>query len=406
MTHTHARDLMDEPKSLVPAMQKTVATARSRLQGKLTPLGAGHDFQRLVGSASHSPFQSALWLSTWFETLGQARKVEGFWLEITADDAGVLLAMPLVRRSEGGLSILEMPDCGVTDYAAPLLPCPAALDKHHPAEIWHAILTALPEADLLRLERSPARIGTAANPLIAHGLALPSRISGWQKPMPQNWEEYLASLSPRMREKIGKCRRRFGRAEASQIGRLDSVSKALEWLPRLTQWQAERMGEKGRDYELDDPAIAAFYTRLVERGLETGDVVMMALEAEGELVALNYGYRDQGTLVYLRVGNTFGKWSPVAPGILATKAILKDALATGVETFDFGAGDYEYKWKFGGERLPLFDIEIPLSLRGWPGVLKRQARRRLAQNRALKSLVEKWRARRSNAGSTKSSDGE
>jgi CelD/BcsL family acetyltransferase involved in cellulose biosynthesis len=196
-----------------------------------------------------------------------------------------------------------------------------------------------------------------------------------------------------MREKLGKSRRRFGRVPASSITRITAKEEALALLPLLSHWQAERMGEKGRDYELDDPAIAAFYTQLIEAGTETGDVMMMRLRVGEETLAMNFAFREQDRVVYLRVGNTFGPWAPFALGILATKSILREAVETGAETFDFGAGDYEYKARFGGEPQALHDIAIPLSLKAWPGVLALQARRRLSRVEALKRIVTRLRGK-------------
>jgi CelD/BcsL family acetyltransferase involved in cellulose biosynthesis len=377
--------------------------AQSRIRATLAPIDATTDFTVLVAGFTHTPFQSPIWLKSWFETLGVKRHVEGFWLALENDD-GPMLAMPIVRRREKGLTVLEMPDCGVTDYAAPLLGKPAFLEGLKSSELWLAMLSALPAADLLRLERCPPDVAGVANPLALHSFALPSRISGWQRELPTEWEGYFNTLSGRMREKIGKASRRFARADGAQTGRITDVAKARALLPRLSEWQAERMGEKGRDYELDDPAIAAFYERLIDGGVDNGAVMMMALEAEGSPVAMNFAYRSGPNLVYLRVGNTFGKWSPMAPGILATHAILKEAHATGVTRFDFGAGDYEYKERFGAEKRGLVDIEIPLSFKAWPHVLMRQLRRRLAQNEMLKSLVQRWRARNGQPAAPKSSE--
>jgi CelD/BcsL family acetyltransferase involved in cellulose biosynthesis len=380
--------LSDEVRAFAPGM---------KLEGRLQPVGPETDFPRLVGGLHHTPFQGPLWLRTWFETIGRARQVQGLWLSVHSA-AGQVLALPLILHRRDGLRVLGFPDLGVTDYAAPLLGKPELVAGTPRNLIWSAILSALPEADLLELERSPETICGHPNPLVSHWLGLEARISGWQRLLPQDWETYLSELSPSMRDKIGKSRRRFGRADGSLITRIAEPSEAARLLPLLSAWQAERMSDKGRDYELDDPAIADFYTRLVESGVETGDVMMMALAAEGQPIAINYGFREGSRVVYLRVGNTFGKWSPFAPGILATKAILKEALATGVETFDFGAGDYEYKWRFGAERLPLFDISIPLTPKAWLHVVKLQARRRLSRVEALKRVVTRLRGKGKPAG--------
>jgi CelD/BcsL family acetyltransferase involved in cellulose biosynthesis len=366
--------------------------ANEEIDARIQPVGPETDFARLVGHLAHTPFQSPLWLRTWFETVGRARKVQGLWLALHAH-GGQAMALPLILHRQDGLTIVEMPDLGVTDYAAPLLGKRELVEAIPASTFWHAILKTLPEADVFRLERSPAIINGMANPLVTHPLALPSRMAGWSRSLPSEWKACLGSLSSKMREKLGKSRRRFGRVPASSITRITAKEEALALLPLLSHWQAERMGEKGRDYELDDPAIAAFYTQLIEAGTETGDVMMMRLRVGEETLAMNFAFREQDRVVYLRVGNTFGPWAPFALGILATKSILREAVETGAETFDFGAGDYEYKARFGGEPQALHDIAIPLSLKAWPGVLALQARRRLSRVEALKRIVTRLRGK-------------
>jgi CelD/BcsL family acetyltransferase involved in cellulose biosynthesis len=368
----------------------TKGVAGAALVSRLLPLAPDADLVALCAGMTHTPFQSPFWLTTWLETLGRSRAAEAFWLTLDAPD-GPVLALPLVRYREGGLTIISPPDFGVSDYAAPLLGPADRLSRYAASALWRAILKALPPADLLRFRQAPATIGERANPIACHPFALPSRISGWSMDISGGYERWFAGLSPSTRERLGKSGRRFGRVETSHAGPILTADAALSALSQLSRWQAERMQETGRDYQLDDPAIDAFYRRLIREGLENDQVFMMEMTAEGEQCALNFGVRAGDRLAYLRVGNQFGKWQPFALGILVTRLLIERAANENLAHYDFGAGDYEYKWRLGAVRQPLFDIDIPLGAKGALAVCGTQLRRRLSRVGWLKTLVTRLR---------------
>lgn len=371
-------------------LARSGGSTASVLAANLQPITATSDFGTLVAPYTRSVFQSALWLSTWFETMaGQA--VEGcYWLALE-DDGKPVLALPLVLRRENGLRILSTPDLGVSDYNPPLLGSPERLAAHSPAALWSAIREALPGADLLCLARMPPHLAGMANPLVQHPLATLQRLSGWVVDLPERWEDYHARLSPSMREKLGRCRRRFLRQPGTQFRITTDIAEALEWLKRFDTLQRERIEDKGRPYILDQEPYAGFYRALARNGLAGGQVVMAAALAGEELVAVNFTVRDGSTATYLRVANQFGPWAPMAPGLLATEHVMRHLHQDGVRTFDFAMGDYDYKRRFGAEHLPLVSVELPLTFRAMPGVMGRRLYARMAASPRLRAWRDRWK---------------
>ncbi len=142
---------------------------------------------------------------------------KAYWLDLREAGGEPVLALPLISRREGGLTILSSPDLGVTDYNPPLLGRAEIVAAHDREDLWSALRGALPSADLLRLKRMPAQVGDVPNPLARHGLAVCARTSGWVVQLPESWDTYFASLTPKMREKLGKCRRRFLRQPGARF---------------------------------------------------------------------------------------------------------------------------------------------------------------------------------------------
>ena len=382
----------------VPGGVGVPATFESRPMkclASLRSLSAGDDLDALVSGHVWAAFQSPHWLKTWLTTIGAQAGIETFWLRVENEAGEPVLAMPLIRHQKNGLRVIAFPDLGVSDYNAPLL-AERVLDAPAETSIWDAILAVLPPADMLHFERMPAMIEGRANPFTRHFLALPARFSGWAVTMQDSWDAYFDTLSPKMREKLGKCRRRFGRSAQSSMTLAQTGEDALALLARLEALQQQRIQEKGLDYHLDDPAIAAFYHELARTGVPTGDVVMGVLQAEGAPVAMNFAIRSRGRVTYLRVANAYGPWAPFALGLLVTEHLMHAVHDKGDRVFDFAMGDYDYKKRFGTEPIALIDLQLPLSWRGWLPVLAWQARRRLSRITWLKALKARL---------TRSSDG-
>lgn len=345
------------------------------------------DIRPLVDGLEGTAFQSPNWLSCWLEIFGGDPGVECFLLTISDDTHKIALALPVLRRRDGGVRVIEMMDLGVSDYCAPLVHRRLAARLPQAPALWDLLLSAMPEADLLRLERQCPFIQDLPNPLFAHPRAVPNRLAGWRMQLPETWDAYKALLSDSMREKLARNGRRFAKAPETGIASLEAVDSALGAFTELERMQEERIQEKGLDYHLNCPKIAAFYRRLIERGLPGGETIMIALRGGGETVAVNFAVRSGAEAMLLRVTNRFGDWARMTPGLLATEFTIRDAQARGVRFFDFGMGTYDYKRRFGAKEKSLMDLVLPLSPRGWPKALLWHTQYRLARSPLLRRLT-------------------
>lgn len=351
---------------------------------------AFHTFEEIrsvLDGLEGTAFQSPNWLSCWLEVFGNDPGVECFLLTIFDESHKVALALPVLRRRDGGVRVIEMIDLGVSDYCAPLLNRRLVARLPQAPALWELLLSAMPEADLLRLERQCPFIQDLPNPLFAHPRAVPNRLAGWRMSLPDTWDAYKATLSESMREKLARNGRRFARAPETGITSLETIGKALEAFAELERMQEERIQEKGLDYHLNAPKVASFYRRLIEAGLTRGETIMVAMQGGSETVAVNFAVRSGEEAMLLRVTNRFGDWARMTPGLLATEFVIREAQARGVRFFDFGMGSYDYKRRFGAKEKPLMDLVLPLSPRGWPKAVLWHAHYRLSRNPLLRRLT-------------------
>jgi CelD/BcsL family acetyltransferase involved in cellulose biosynthesis len=367
---------------------RTVATAQA--SGFFAEAIAFQHFRAvspLLEGLEGGPFQSAFWLECWYSVFCDAPKITPLLLVLRNNAGEIVLACPLVRRREGGLAFVEFPDRGVSDYAAPLLRRSAIETLPSGDALLAVVEAALPDADILRFERLAPHVAGMPNPLYQVSRARKNRLSGWVSPSLTDWSGYFKRLSPRQQENSGKNLRRFLRHPGAAIEVHRDCRSAEAALDRLDALQHSRICAKGLDYRLNTPTMDAFYRALVAQGIERGQTLLVEFRVGDETVAANFTVIAGQVAIYLRVANQFGEWARMSPGVLVTEQAMQEAVQRGAVTFDFGMGDYVYKRRLGAVEVPLYDIVVPLSLRGAPFALLWHARQWASGNALLRRLT-------------------
>lgn len=339
----------------------------------------------LVEGLTATAFQSPCWLDSWFETFAADPGVEPFLVTLRDRDGLIVLALPLVRLRSHGLRVLEFPDFGVSDYAAPMLRPSSPLPEI--GVLWPLLTASFPKVDVINFARLAPVVAGMRNPLADHPDIRRNRLAGWVVALPASRQDYLASISARQRKNLGQVTRRFASLPEARAETAADPAEALHFLNRLDAMQGGRIKTKGLAYRLDEPLINAFYRRLVDKGLASGAVVVAALKVSNEIVAANFATIHAETLVYLRVASAYGELAKYSLGIVVTDYMISEAQTRGVRSFDFGMGDYEYKRRLGAREVPLLDLIVPVTALGAPFVMLWRARQALASSTLLRRLT-------------------
>lgn len=165
--------------------------------------------------------------------------------------------------------------------------------------------------------------------------------------LPSRFDDYLASLKPRMRSKVRSALRRAEEAGGSyhwcdEPGELERHLEGLMDLHTL-RWQAAGSGGS-----FGEPQRRSFYRQLWPALHAQGRLRFARLEVEGRAVAYQIGAR-MGTTYYqvqegyhpdfarMRAATALRAW--------AARALIEE----GVESYDFMAGDSQHKRDWGAE---------------------------------------------------------
>jgi CelD/BcsL family acetyltransferase involved in cellulose biosynthesis len=322
-----------------------------------------------------TPFQHPQWYDAWYAAFTGAEAIEPLIAVVTDASTGEpAVLLPLIRRRQNNIAIVEFADLDLTDYNAPILGSAAPRDARAARALWRSLLSALrrmPEAaDLIRLRKVPVDLDGKPNPLALLGVAGPCSLNGNLVATGEDYDAWRYTLEKTVRKELERSWRVFTRDQAASFAIITDTDEALRILSTTEVQQGTRMQSLGLNYILNDETCAAFYRNLVRDGVGNGYALVSALTVGDEVVATLLGIRTGSRYVMIRISNAGEKWSNCSPGRLIIERTMAALHKDGVRAFDFSVGNYAYKRRFGVTRLPLVDLSAALSWRGWPYALR------------------------------------
>jgi CelD/BcsL family acetyltransferase involved in cellulose biosynthesis len=325
-----------------------------------------------------TPFQHPQWYDAWYAAFARAEGVTPLIAVVTDASTGEpAVLLPLIRRRQNNIAIVEFADLDLTDYNAPILGSAAPRDAKAARALWRSLLSALrrmpDRADLIRLRKVPVNLDGKPNPLALLDAAGPCPLNGNLVATGQDYDAWRYTLEKTVRKELERSWRVFTRDPAASFALITDTDEALRVLSATEVQQGTRMQSLGLNYILNDETCAAFYRNLVRDAVRNGYALVSALMVGDEVVATLLGIRTGSRYVMIRISNAGEKWSNCSPGRLIIERTMAALHRDGVRAFDFSVGNYAYKRRFGVTRLPLIDISAALSWHGWPFALRDRA---------------------------------
>jgi CelD/BcsL family acetyltransferase involved in cellulose biosynthesis len=341
-----------------------------------------------------TPFQHPQWLDAWYGAFAGTGHTEPLIAIVSDAATGEQVALlPLIRRPQHGIRIVEFADLSLTDYNAPMLTAAAPRDARAARALWRDLKAALRRmpggADLIRLQKMPVDLDGKPNPLALLDGAGICSLNGNIVTTGDDFDAYRYSLEKTVRKELERSWRVFMRHPAAAFKIVADRNEALRILSTTEVQQGTRMQQLGLNFILNDEACAAFYRNLVGKGVDNGYVVVSALTVGEEVVATLLGIRTGSHYLMVRISNAGEKWSNCSPGRLIIERTMAALHKHGVREFDFSIGNYAYKRRFGVADRPLVDISAALSWHGLPYALRDRAARELRRYPQLVPYVKR-----------------
>src|SRR5450432_3133698 len=146
-----------------------------------------HDWEQASAqwndAGASTPFQDPRWLGAWYRAFAGVDHVEPLIAVISDAATGEQVALlPLIRRLQKGIRIVEFADLELTDYNAPVLGAAAPRDARAAHALWRDLQAALRRlpggADLVRLRKMLVETDGRPNPLALLDGASPCALNG------------------------------------------------------------------------------------------------------------------------------------------------------------------------------------------------------------------------------------
>jgi CelD/BcsL family acetyltransferase involved in cellulose biosynthesis len=362
---------------------------RAEISRDLSTVRARWD--RIASSGAAFPFQRATWLTAWYETHGRGPDVTPLFVTIVDDTHRDVAAFPLVMRHCGGLRIIEAADAEITDYNAPLLSDLAPQTAADARRLMAALKQALPPADLLVIRKSPPRVRQLPNPVFLAGGVVDSSVVGNPIEIPGAFEDWMKKRNKHNRAQSRRNTKAFLDLPGARFIRCRDLAGGERIMKRLKCLQADRVTGRKLSYVLDDPLHETFYDRLVATGVADDQVILTALEVDGEIIAALFGVREGDYVAITRLTMSETVEPKLSPGLVLMDFTIRALYDEGIRCFDLTIGDYEFKRRLRAKRVPLYDLVAPLSWRGVPVAAFASLRGRIKRNARLTNWLRRLR---------------
>jgi CelD/BcsL family acetyltransferase involved in cellulose biosynthesis len=338
---------------------------------------SGQDWQSLeaehralfAASPQASPPLTWEWLWHWWQVFGPVYGGPDALRVYTVRRAGELLGvLPLYLRRDGLTRRLCFVSTGEDRHEAvypeylDLLAAPGAADACLQA-LRPVLFGRERDWDSLELLLVPAE-----SPLLAWaqdglrgGLRWLTQRPCCQADLTGGLEAYFGRLSYKLRKKSRRYWREVGKAELSLEVAADG-EQALAFFEQLVALNIARWTARGESTPFSSPRVLDFHRRLLAALAPGGTAVLSRVVWSGQPLAVLYGFVVGGKYDFYQSGVcTTGDGPLESPGTATQLQLMGWLAERGVATYDFLAGDSDYKlWLATGTRqLSLLRVARP-----------------------------------------------
>lgn len=319
-------------------------------------------------SDADSVFLTWNWVEAWRRTTSE--RIAPFIVTVRTDEGQLVGLLPLwssrmtllglfsvraLRFLGDSCSALEYPDCIVHP----------AFEAEVMREIAATIHRCQKQWDIVWLPNCTDKVSTRnrLSCLQTGSVELRTRSAQFSRlPLASSWEAYETSIASTQRQKNRRLIRRF-RDLGGEFEVCDSVEKANEFLKALYELHGQRWREAGETGSfLSRPSVTDFYQELLPLIIKDDQVFMTGYRLNGELKAVQFGFRYAGT--YSQVQEGFDPELPAGIGNALRYFSVQRCIENGLTVYDFLGGHTEHKRRWGGILHTGFDLML-ISNRSW-----------------------------------------
>ena len=349
-----------------------------------------------AGANLATPYQRYDFLKHWQRHVGTAGGITPFIVTGFNADETPLFLLPFGRRLVGGIKVIEFLGGKHANFNMGLWRRDVAATIS--ADDLRAILGRLADrADLLRLINQPLTWGGSTNPfaLLPHQRSANHGFSGALIP---DFDALLrartnSATRKKMRKKVNALTS-FGDVNFAQPRDSEDVRRVLD---AFFKQKSARMRVIGVTDAFAPPSVRRFIEAAATERLPNGEpVIELYALSLGDIVVATYGGIIGGGRFCAMFNSIIqDRYAAESPGEQLLARLVRRCCERGLNSFDLGIGEANYKTMFCNDAEPLFDSHLPLSTGGrLLGTLSAgmgAAKRSMKRHPALWSMVRATR---------------
>lgn len=317
------------------------------------------DWQRLLeASGENRVFLSWFWVDAWREASREKVAPLVICVRLNSDElVGILPLWRTRMRLLGCYPVRGLRFLGDSssafEYPTPIM------DYRYENEVLSCMASALDEIrdwDLLWLPNSWSSYEGSTWQILASGRFLTkARTAEFSRfSLPRSWSEYEQSLGSNHRQKNRSLVRKF-RSSGGEFEVCTLEEQVDEYLQALFVLNHKRWAVVGQSGSFaNHPGARRFYECFVPVAFERGWLYMTGYRVDGELKAVQFGFRFGET--YMQIQEGFDPELPAGLGNALRYFSIQQLVESGTTLYDFLGGHTEHKRRWGGERQVGFDL--------------------------------------------------
>jgi len=168
--------------------------------------------------------------------------------------------------------------------------------------------------------------------------------------LPGQWSDFRKQISRNTHKQI---KRRQNRLDALGNASLQICSNAEELevaFKALVDLHSARWQSKGGSGSFDSESYQAFHFSLMQQLLQLGQLFLITLKIDEQIIAVEYAFLHKGTLLFFQTGFD-PAYEHLSPGHVLMTYAIKHAIESGATRIDLLKGDYEYKSSYANARI-------------------------------------------------------
>jgi CelD/BcsL family acetyltransferase involved in cellulose biosynthesis len=317
------------------------------------------EWDDLLSRAANAPFfMHYIYQRTWWQHLGND---DLLLITFRNDDDRLLGLAPLYGKTNAaGQRELSFVGCvDVSDYLDLIV------DRDYVADVHQALLDYLVGAD--NVEWDKVYLCSLPHNSVTHSQFVEMvRAFGWSAEVTQqnvcpvislaaSWAEYLAGINKKQRHEIRRKMRKIEAKTEVDWFVVDSATGLAEAMDTFIDLHQKSTRDK---QDFWNQEMIAFFKAVTLKLAKVGWAKLYFIEVNGIKAATLLCFDTNNEILVYNSGYDPTQFSHLSPGNVLVSYTIQDAIRLGRKRYDFLRGDEVYKFRFGAEAEPVYDLHI------------------------------------------------